>query len=93
MENVWFEEKSPLAYAVVNERIVHKPLAWDAQDCSAANRKRYFWTNIEHEQVELQALDANEFIEGDTRLVNNRTTAPCIMASHPCELCKTRSTP
>ena len=93
VENVWFEEKFPLAYAAVCKHIGHEPLAWDARECSAANRKRYFWTNIEHEQPDLQALDANSFIKGDARLVNDRTTAPCIMASHRCEKCKTRSAP
>ena len=93
VENVWFKEKFPEAYAAVNKRIGHEPLAWDARDCSAANRKRYFWTNIEHEQVEPAPVDANEFIEGGARLVSNRTTAPCIMASHRCELCNTRSAP
>ena len=59
MENVWFEAKFPVAYTALNEIIGHKPLAWDARHCSAANRKQYFWTNKEHEQVELQPVDAN----------------------------------
>ena len=59
----------------------------------AANRRRYLWTNIEHEPVELQPVDAHEFIEGGARLVNNKATAPCIIASHRCELCKTCSVP
>ena len=93
VENVWFKEKFPEAYAEVNQRIGHEPLAWDARDCSAANRKRFFWTNIEHEQVEPTPVDANKFIEDGAHLVDNRTTAPCIMASHRCELCNTRSAP
>ena len=93
IENVWFKEKFPLAYAAVNEHIGHEPLAWDARDCSAANRKRYFWTNVEPKQVTASPVDANDFIEGGARLVSGRTTAPCIMASHRCELCKASSAP
>ena len=93
IENVWFEQKFPLAYAAVNAHIGHEPLAWDARDCSAANCKRYFWTKVEHERVTASPVDANEFIEGGARLASGRSIAPCIMASHRCDLCKARSAP
>ena len=38
-------------------------------------------------------MDANEFIEGGARLVSGRSAAPCIMASHRCDLCMARSAP
>ena len=93
IENVQFKDKFPGAFREINTRLGHEPLEWDARECSAANRKRCFWTNIQHEQPTNQPVDANTFIEGTARLVSGRTTAPCIMASHRCELCKTRSEP
>jgi site-specific DNA-cytosine methylase len=46
IENVQFEQNHPAAYLKLNTRIGHKPIEDDARNCSAANRKRYFWTNI-----------------------------------------------
>jgi len=50
VENVQFEKKFPEQFAQLNERIGHKPIESDGKDMSAANRKRYFWTNIPRPQ-------------------------------------------
>ena len=59
VESVWFEERFPLVYAAVNKHNGHEPLAWGARECSAANRKRYFWANIKHKHPTPEPLDAN----------------------------------
>ena len=60
---------------------------------SCADRKRYFWTNIPQSDPPQQPVPANQFIEGNAKLVSNRITAPCAMASWRCEQCNNRHEP
>jgi site-specific DNA-cytosine methylase len=93
IENVRFKEKHPKAYEYFCQRIGHEPIVTDANDMSCANRKRYFWTNTPQSDHPQQPVPANQFIEGNAKLVNNRITAPCAMASWRCEQCNNRHEP
>ena len=95
IENVQFEKKFPEQFAELNARIGHKPIESDAQHMSAANRKRYFWTNIpqpEHQPPQ-HPVAANKFLRKGCSLAGGRETGQCIMASWRCEACKHRREP
>ena len=93
IENVRFKEKHPKAYEYFCQRIGHEPIETDAKDISCANRKRYFWTNIPQSEYQCKSVPANQFIQDGDKLVDNRVTAPCAMASWRCEWCNHRREP
>ena len=93
IENVRFKEKHPNTYKYFCQRIGHEPIVTDAKDMSCVNRKRYFWTNIPQSDHPQQTVPANQFIESNANLVDDRVTAPCAMASWRCEQCNNRHEP
>ena len=81
---------TPRPYEYFCQRIGYEPIVTDAKGMSCANRKRYFWTNIPQSHHPQQSVPANQFIEGNAKLVSNIITAPCAMASWRCEQCNNR---